>query len=209
MLRSVAARRAGRADRAAEPSTLRNLVAAFDQRADDAFDRLRGTGIADRVFYGASALGDRSLIWLIVGAARALGSERRWRSAVRMAAALAIESVLVNVGVKSLFGRRRPPSPGTRPLPLRQPVTSSFPSGHATSAFCAAGLLSEDDRLWPLYYGLAVIVASSRVHVRIHHASDVLAGAAIGALLGRIGRRLAPLPPPPRRGVESRAGLPR
>jgi undecaprenyl-diphosphatase len=168
-------------------------VAAFDQRVDAAFDRLRGNRLADRVLFGASELGDHSLIWLIVGVARALGSERRRRSALRLIVALAIESVLVNVGIKSLVQRRRPPSTDPRPLPLRQPVTSSFPSGHATSAFCAAGLLSEDDRLWPLYYGLAVVVASSRIHVRIHHASDVLAGAAIGALVGRVGRRLAPL----------------
>ncbi|HEX6476039.1 MAG TPA: phosphatase PAP2 family protein [Acidimicrobiales bacterium] len=180
-------------------------VSAFDQRVDAAFDGLRGNRVADRVLYGASAVGDHSLIWLIVGAALALGSERRWRSVVRMAAALGIESVLVNVGVKSLVRRRRPPS-SDRPLPLRQPVTSSFPSGHATSAFCAAGLLSEGDRLWPLYYGLAVVVASSRIHVRIHHASDVLAGAAIGALLGRIGRRLAPLAG---RSAESRTSPPR
>jgi undecaprenyl-diphosphatase len=173
--------------------TLRNRIAAVDARADAVFERLRGNRAVDRVFYAASALGDHSLVWLIVGAAQGLGSERRWRSAVRMAAALAVESVLVNVVVKSFIRRRRPPSSQPRPLPLRQPVTSSFPSGHATSAFCAAGLLSEGDRLWPVYYGLAVVVASSRVHVRIHHASDVLAGAAMGALLGRIGRRLAPL----------------
>jgi undecaprenyl-diphosphatase len=181
-------------------------IAVFDQRVDAAFDHLRGNRVADRVLYAASAVGDHSLIWLIVGAARALSSERRRRSAIRLAAALGIESVLVNVGLKSLVRRRRPPSSDSRPLPLRQPVTSSFPSGHATSAFCAAGLLSEDDRLWPLYYGLALVVASSRIHVRIHHASDVLAGAAIGALLGRIGRRLAPLAG---RSAESRRSPPR
>lgn len=145
------------------------------------------------MFYGASALGDHSLIWFMVGAVLALGSARRRRSVVRMAAALGVESVLVNVVIKSFVRRRRPLSAQPRPLPLRQPATSSFPSGHATSAFCAASLLSEGDRLWPAYYGLAVVVASSRIHVRIHHASDVMAGAMIGAVLGRIGRRLAPM----------------
>jgi undecaprenyl-diphosphatase len=106
--------------------------------------------------------------------------------------------LLVNVGIKSLFRRTRPPWDVDRPTQIRRPLTSSFPSGHATSAFAAAGLLSEDDPLWPLYYGVAVLVASSRVYVRIHHASDVLAGIPLGVALGRLGRRLAPLP-----GVES------
>ncbi len=59
----------------------------------------------------------------------------------------------------------------------------------------AAGLLSERDRrLVPLYYGLAAVVAASRVHVRIHHGSDVVAGAVLGASLAALGRRLWPLP---------------
>jgi undecaprenyl-diphosphatase len=171
----------------------RRRIAELDRRVDAAFDRVRGSRVPDRVFYGASALGDHSLIWLMVGAARSLASERRLPSAARMAASLGVESVLVNVVIKSFFRRGRPSLSEPRPLPLRQPATSSFPSGHASAAFCAAALLSEDDQLWPLYYGLAVLVASSRVYVRDHHASDVLAGAAIGAVVGRVVRRLGPL----------------
>jgi undecaprenyl-diphosphatase len=47
--------------------------------------------------------------------------------------------------------------------------------------------------LWPLYYAIAVVVAASRVHVRIHHASDVIGGAAIGILLGELTRLLVPV----------------
>ena len=97
--------------------------------------------------------------------------------------------------LKSFFRRRRP---GTvdfvHRLPLRQPRTSSFPSGHATSAFSAAALLSEEDVLWPLYYAIAAVVATSRVYVKMHHASDVVAGAALGAAMGHSARRLFPLP---------------
>jgi undecaprenyl-diphosphatase len=172
-------------------------IAAFDARVDRAFDRLRGNPASDRLFYGASELGDFSLVWLIIGATRGLRSERDWHAAARVGVGLAIESVLVNGLIKSLFRRTRPPWDHDRKIRLRRPRTSSFPSGHATSAFSAAGLLAEDDVLWPLYYAVAVIVASSRVYVRVHHASDVVAGAAIGIALGRIGRKLVPLPPAP------------
>jgi membrane-associated phospholipid phosphatase len=175
----------------------RARVAAFDEWADTAFDRLRGDPRADRLFYGASALADHSLVWLILGALRGLRSEHDWKAAVRVGTGVFVESALVNVGIKSLFRRSRPPWDVGRPLPLRRPRTSSFPSGHATAGFTAAGLLADDDPLWPVYYGLAVVVAGSRVYVRIHHASDVLGGVVIGLALGRLGRRLAPLPPRP------------
>jgi undecaprenyl-diphosphatase len=171
-------------------------VAAFDQQVDNAFDRLRGHKVADRIFYTASSLGDQGLIWLILAGVRGLRSDRHLRGAVRAAAGVGVESVLVNIGIKSLFRRGRPNYAGPRPHRLRRPRTSSFPSGHATSAFCAAALLADGDPLWPAYYAAAVVVAWSRVYVRIHHASDVIAGIAIGTALGRIGRRLFPLPGP-------------
>jgi undecaprenyl-diphosphatase len=45
-----------------------------------------------------------------------------------------------------------------------------------------------------VYYGIAAVVASSRVYVKMHHASDVLAGAALGAGLGALARRMWPRP---------------
>ena len=111
-----------------------------------------------------------------------------------MTAAMGAESLLVNGVVKSFFRRTRPPWEVARPLRVRKPLTSSFPSGHATSAVSAAMMLSEDDELWPLYVAIAAVVATSRIYVRIHHASDVAAGLALGVGLGLIGRRLAPVP---------------
>ena len=184
----------------------RKKVDAFDARVDKAFDRVRGNRVADRVFYGASALGDHGLLWLMLGALRGLRSEHDWKAAVRVGAGLGVESAVVNLGIKSLFRRKRPTWELGRPLPLRNPRTSSFPSGHATSAFTAAGLLSDDDSLWPMYYGLAILVASSRVYVRVHHASDVLAGIPIGIALGRLGRHLVPLPPRPSGVIETVTG---
>jgi len=37
------------------------------------------------------------------------------------------------------------------------------------------------------------VVSASRVHVRIHHASDIAGGAAVGAALGFLIKRLVPL----------------
>lgn len=183
-------------------------VDRFDEAVERAVDKVRGNPALDRLFYGASALGDHGLIWLIIGALRGLRSEHDWHAALRVGAGVGVESAVVNLGIKSLFRRGRPAYEGIRPLRLRQPRTSSFPSGHATSAFTAAGLLADQDELWPLYYAAAAIVAASRVYVRIHHASDVIAGVAVGVALGRIGRRLFPLPPAPQTLHEEWAGVP-
>jgi membrane-associated phospholipid phosphatase len=184
----------------------RARIARFDSRVDGAFDRLRGHTTADRFFYGASALGDFGLIWLILGAARGLRSEHDWHAAVRVAGAIGAESVVVNIGIKSLFRRARPPWEVDRPLRLRRPRTSSFPSGHATAGFTAATLLAEDDPLWPIYYATAVVVATSRIYVKIHHASDVAGGVVLGLAFGRLARRLVPLPVEPAPGSPAAAG---
>jgi undecaprenyl-diphosphatase len=169
-------------------------VNTFDRRVDGVFDRMRGNRVTDRLFYGASALGDHSLIWLIFAVLRGLRSRHHIKGTLSAAAVIGAESAIVNGGIKSLFRRQRPTYEGIRPLRLRKPRTSSFPSGHATSAFCAAAMLSEDDPLKPLYYGAAFVVAWSRVYVKIHHASDVVGGIVIGAVLGRVARRFVRMP---------------
>ncbi|HEY2301912.1 MAG TPA: phosphatase PAP2 family protein [Acidimicrobiales bacterium] len=173
-------------------------MGAFDAWVDRWFaEHLRGRPVADRIFYGASALGDHGVIWLILAAIRGLRSDEGVPAAVRAAAGIGIESALVNGPVKWVFRRERPVVLVDRPLPLRRPLTSSFPSGHATSAFCAAALLSDGDTRWaPVYYGLAVVVAWSRVHVSIHHASDVVAGMVIGSVIGEASTRVVQLPQP-------------
>ena len=171
------------------PAPVAARVRAFDAAVDDWFDRLRGNPVADRIFYGASTLGDFSLLWHIAGVTEALRG--RERKALRLAAALGVESVVVNGVVKSLFRRARPEWDQDRPLHLRKPRSSSFPSGHATSGFMAATVLGAG-RSTPTkvaWYSVASVVAASRVHVKIHHASDVVGGAVIGIALGTMLKR--------------------
>jgi undecaprenyl-diphosphatase len=179
-----------------------DFVARFDDAADRVVDPLRGKPGADRVFYTASALGDYGLLWVIFALLRALrgGRTNEW-AALRGIAATGIESVLVNIVLKSFFGRGRPIEQRDHPLPLRQPKSSSFPSGHTTAAFCGAMLLSEDDPLAAGYFAAAGIVALSRMYVRAHHASDVAGGVGVGLALGWLGRKLVPL----RRAQRARA----
>lgn len=177
------------------PAPLRRQIDAVDVTVDRWFDRLRGREAADRVFYGASELGDFALIWALLGTAQGLRDDVAVKRAVRLGVALAIESALVNGLLKSVVRRERPHRVGSVSRRLRLPRTSSFPSGHASSAFAAATLLSEGEgkALTAGYHAVAAVVASSRVYVRIHYASDVLVGAVVGRAYGRFVRRRFPL----------------
>jgi len=173
---------------------LPELIRRFDQSVDGTFEQFRSHVPINRVFYIASELGNWSLVWHLTGVTRAAINGDRTKAALRLSAVLGIESLLVNQGIKRLFKRERPVYVGDRPHKLRRPVTSSFPSGHASAAACAVVLLIDDQpELAPLFLAMAAVVAASRIHVRVHHASDVVGGAVIGAALGLIARRIAPL----------------
>lgn len=171
------------------------------ERWDDRFDELwgrafRGHPALDRMFYLASELADFSVIWQLAGLAQGLRRDPNDREAtVRVGSVLLLESALVNQGIKRLFRRERPQPDHPRPHHLRKPKTSSFPSGHASAAFTAAGILAQrDPKLRPVIYAAAAVVATSRIHVKVHHASDVVVGAALGIAFAKIACRVWPLP---------------
>lgn len=166
-------------------SQLGPAVDRFDAAADELLERLRGHPLADRLFLAASHVGDFSLIWHVIGITRGL-LRRRPDQVLALAAALGVESLVVNQGIKRLWRRPRPTTSGDERLLVRTPSTSAFPSGHASSAAFAATILTGwDGRRWaPLWLTIAAVVGTSRAYVRIHHASDVVGGAAVGFVLG-------------------------
>jgi undecaprenyl-diphosphatase len=78
--------------------------------------------------------------------------------------------------------RSRPCDVGGRPLALVDlPDPFSFPSGHTAAATAvAASVALAEPVLSPLVVPLPGLVGYSRVRLRVHHVSDVLAGAALG-----------------------------
>ncbi|MDJ0768407.1 MAG: phosphatase PAP2 family protein [Ilumatobacter sp.] len=168
-----------------------SIVGAFDDWADAQLELIRGTPTIDRLMTAATHAGEFSVIWhgcsllrgIIVG---------RPDQIVAMAAGIGTESLIVNQGLKRLFRRTRPTESGDERFDIRTPLTSSFPSGHASAAAFAATVLVGWDgrRSLPLWGSLATLVAVSRPYVRIHHASDVVGGALVGVALAAGARRV-------------------
>ena len=171
-----------------------SAVGAFDDGVDRVMTRWRGRPVTDGLAYAASALGDHGLVWFLIGLRRSRRPGRRGS----VAWAIGFSGVVtptVNAIVKEAVGRRRPPPRPDDPPAVRAARSASFPSGHALAAWCAATLLADGDGLAPLYYLTAAAISLSRVHLRQHHATDVVGGTVLGLALGHLGRRLADLVP--------------
>lgn len=160
----------------------------LDERLDGYFEPIRNSRPLVYVFNTSSAVGDFGAIWHVIGVVGALNGTLTWPQAVTLALLMGGESLLLNQGIKRVFRRKRPTAAGDDRFTVRRPLTSSFPSGHASSAFFAAVVLSGwVSPMWTaVFFAFAVIIALSRVVVRIHHVSDIVVGSVVGSLLGAI-----------------------
>jgi membrane-associated phospholipid phosphatase len=114
-----------------------------------------------------------------------------------------VESIMlasvVGVSIKLLAGRQRPYVDTKVPDSFQLfrgfagDQFRSFPSGHTITAFAFASTVTRESQFWwphatwyvgTAFYGGATLVGLSRIYNNQHWASDVMAGAAIGTLVG-------------------------
>ncbi len=151
---------------------------------------------AERVLPRLSRSANHGVLWFATAAAMAASrTPRARRAAARGLASLSLASLTINtLGKRSV----RRPRPVLDPVPLvrrlkRQPITTSFPSGHSASAAAfAAGVALESPSWGAAVAPVAFSVAASRVYTGVHFPSDVLAGAALGAGAAFAVRALVP-----------------
>ncbi|MGV9990372.1 phosphatase PAP2 family protein [Streptomyces sp. NPDC003374] len=164
-------------------SVLRRLLAVDSRLFEFAAERhWPGAG---PVLPRLSRSANHGVLWFATAAAVAASrTPRARRAAVRGLASLSLASLTINTLGKRSVRRSRPvldPVPVMRRL-KRQPITTSFPSGHAASAAAfATGVALESPAWGAAVAPVAVSVALSRVYTGVHFPSDVLAGAALGA----------------------------
>jgi membrane-associated phospholipid phosphatase len=132
-----------------------------------------------------SRLGEHGALWLAIGMLGAAGDAQRrgrWvRATVCVGAAYAIST-----SIKLAIGRRRPLIEDLPHL-MATPTGLSFPSSHSTSSFAAAQAFGRLLPRGPLL-GAAAAMAFSRLYLGVHYPSDVAAGAALGTVVGSLGR---------------------
>ncbi|MFD9908945.1 bifunctional phosphatase PAP2/diacylglycerol kinase family protein [Streptomyces sp. NPDC059063] len=190
----------------------RARLVALDCRVFDTVASRHWPG-ADQFLPRLSRAANHGVLWFATAAALATTRHpRARRAAARGTASLALASATINTFGKRSVRRARPVLDG---VPLmrrlkRQPITTSFPSGHSASAAAfVTGVALESRGLGAAVAPLAGAVALSRVYTGVHFPSDVLAGAALGAGAAFAVRGLVPtrsqLPPPGRPRAEAPA----
>ena len=168
-------------------------------------EQLRELGAVDQAVYRAvaatptaaldgpmrrlSTAANHSRLWLAIAAAIALlGGRRGRRAALEGVLSIGVTSATVNLGAKSLHRRPRPARLQPGPFQDRQvpmPASTSFPSGHAASAFAFAYAVGRHlPGLAVPVRLLAAAVAYSRVHTGVHYPGDVVVGSNTGAGTG-------------------------
>jgi membrane-associated phospholipid phosphatase len=131
--------------------------------------------------------------WLLfLALATLVDRQRGWRATRAVAPALWLATATVEHPIKKWFRRRRPFIYLIEAIIVgRKPGSYSFPSGHSAAAFAGALLLARE---YPAsargFFGLASLVAFSRIYLGVHYPGDVLSGSLVGMVLAKIYARL-------------------
>ena len=148
--------------------------------------RAIGSPAVVRAARGLSHFGEHSAGWFaagLVGAALDRGRRRDWLTA----AAGVVAAHAASIAVKRVVRRQRPMDSSVE-VRVATPSSLSFPSSHATSTTAAAVVYSglTGRNLVPV---LVPPMLVSRLVLGVHYPTDVLAGSALGAVVGGLVRR--------------------
>lgn len=136
------------------------------------------------LFKGLTYVGTGGTLWVALALLLAWRTRGPLLPTGLLAAAVVWGADAVASALKVVTHRARPFSsiPNISVL-IAHPSSGSFPSAHATTAFAGAVLLGFLRPRWRLIFAaLAILIAFSRVYLGVHYPTDVLGGAAIGAV---------------------------
>lgn len=149
------------------------------------------TPLLDSIFVFITHLGDKGLLWIILGLILIFIPKYK-KAGYCVLLALLINLIICNITLKPLFARVRPYEyvEGLRLL-IEKPHDFSFPSGHSAASFAAATAMQLNFKKWGIpFLVIAFLIAFSRLYLHVHFPSDVIFGILLGILSAYISYRL-------------------
>ena len=148
--------------------------------------------ITDVFFPAITHLGDGGIVWIVLTAILLLFKKTR-KIGFCCVFALAVNYVIVNLGLKPVVNRTRPYNMENEYLAYglelltKIQLDPSFPSGHTSASFASAtGIFAYNRKMGIAAFITAVLIGFSRLYVAVHFPSDVFAGVIIGIICGVI-----------------------
>ncbi len=126
----------------------------------------------DAIFYFFAPKGISFFFWIAIFLFLVIFEEKRHKEfIIYFLISITISLIFSNLIFKPLFARPRPTVSAICPKDF------SFPSGHTTLSFAAAGILSYFDRKRKfIYYFFATLVGYSRIYLGCHYLLDIIGG---------------------------------
>lgn len=157
------------------------LIKVFDVGIIELIQNNLHSPIINKVMIFITGLGDSGAIWILIGLAFLINKEYR-KIGFMILVALALGSILGEGIIKNIIQRDRPfiSMEGIDML-IKAPTSYSFPSGHTTSSFAAAGVILINFKNKSIYaFILAGLIAFSRIYLGVHFPTDIIAGIVLG-----------------------------
>jgi len=164
-------------------------VLRWDEKCLETFSTHRLLRPLSPVMVAATYAGD-GYLWGLVALFILVFGSRADDKFVLIGLSITIINMLLFRLLKVVFKRARPfyVAPA-HDLRYRFLDSYSFPSGHATTSFGIAFILSHYYPFFPvpiLVYGVSSLIAISRIYVAEHYPSDVISGALLGTISAQL-----------------------
>ena len=155
----------------------------FDRKIFNFTLRLSQESFIQRVMSFVSRSGDWGMIWLL--ACLMLYAYQPYRRAVELCLITLLFTTVLGEGILKRVFRRQRPFVTHGPVKMNIPIPRgfSFPSGHtASSVACARILAMTNPWIACCAFFYAGMMGFSRVYLKTHYVTDVVAGGLIGLI---------------------------
>lgn len=142
--------------------------------------------IKNKIMIAVSTSGNMGLVWFAICLPFLINPA--WRATgANIVFGLCIAHLMGEIIIKHIVRRTRPcHNLKDDEQIINKPKYYSFPSGHTTASFSVLGvtMLRCSAPVVITVFLLAVLIGFSRIYLRVHYLSDVVAGAFLGFLCG-------------------------